>query len=87
MEILKQAISITSKYGISLHKFGPFLSYYDNKIGICLDIQEKKFGYLTRNYQFENINDFESFLKKYAYYKNVLKGNTNIIFEDRKSVV
>lgn len=86
MEILKQAISITSKYGISLHKFGPFLSYYDNKIGICLDIQEKKFGYLTRNYQFENINDFESFLKKYAYYKNVLKGNTNIIFDNYENV-
>lgn len=85
MKILKNALSLTSKYGISLHKFGPFLSLVDQKIGICLDIKDDKYGFLTRNYNFETIKEFEMFIKKYSYYKNVIKGNTKISLNDYKT--
>lgn len=82
MEILKNAFNLTSKYGISLHKFGPFLSFVDKKIGLCLDIKDSKYGFLTRNYCFNTINEFEEFIKKYSYYKNTLKGNTNLSLDN-----
>lgn len=86
MEILSKAYNITSKYGISLYNFGPFLSYVNNKIGICLDIKDEKYNYLTRNFSFDNLNDFENFIKKYAYYKNTLKGNSVLALRDYKCV-
>lgn len=86
MEILSKAYNITSKYGISLYNFGPFLSYVNNKIGICLDIKDEKYNYLTRNFSFDNLNDFENFIKKYAYYRNTLKGNSVLSLRDYKSV-
>lgn len=82
MEILKNAFNLTSKYGISLNKFGPFLSFVDKKIGLCLDIKDSKYGFLTRNYCFNTINEFEEFIKKYSYYKNTLKGNTNLSLDN-----
>lgn len=84
MEILEKALNLTSRYGISLHRFGPFLSFVDNKIGICLDIKDDNYGFLTRNYSFENLDDFEEFIKKYSYYKNTIKGNTKITLDDYK---
>lgn len=86
MEILGKAYNITSKYGISLYNFGPFLSYVNNKIGICLDIKDAKYNYLTRNFSFDNLKDFEEFIKKYAYYKNILKGDSGLSLGDYKSV-
>ena len=82
MGILKNAFNLTSKYGISLNKFGPFLSFVDKKIGLCLDIKDSKYGFLTRNYCFNTINEFEEFIKKYSYYKNTLKGNTNLSLDN-----
>lgn len=82
MDMIEQAINLTSKYGISLNKFGPYVSFIDEKIGICLDLKDDKFDYLKRNFSFNNLEDFEMFLKKYCYYKNNLKGNTSITLDD-----
>ena len=82
MEILDKALKLISKYGISLHKFGPYLSYIDEKIGICLELKDNKYGFLMRNYTFDNINEFEKFIKRYSYYKNEMKGDTTVILND-----
>lgn len=82
MEILKNATKIASKYGISFYKFDPYLSYVNNKLGLCIKLNTFDYGYLTRNFTFENLKDFEDFVKKYSYYKNKLKCNSFIKFDD-----
>lgn len=82
MEMLQEAYNISIKYGVTFYDFGPFLSCINDKIGICLELKEKKYGYLKRNFNFENLSGFESFIKRYAYYQNALKGKSEIIFND-----
>ena len=82
MEILKNATKIASKYGISFYKFDPYLSYVNNKLGLCIKLNTFDYGYLTRNFTFDNLKDFEDFVKKYSYYKNKLKCNSFIKFDD-----
>lgn len=86
MEILTKAYNITSKYGVSLYNFGPFLSYVNSKIGICIDINDVKYGFLTRNFSFDNLNDFEDFIKKYSYYKNTLKNKSILSLNDYQTI-
>lgn len=86
MERLNKAYDITFKYGISLYDFGPYLSLTNNKIGICLNIKDDKYDYLTRNFCFDDLTDFEKFIKKYAYYKHVLKSNSRLLLDNYKCV-
>lgn len=82
MEILNKAKNIASKYGISFYRFGPFLSYVNKKIGFCLKLNTKEFGYLTRNFTFNNLEEFEKFIKNYSYYKNKLNCKSDIKFDN-----
>lgn len=86
MEKLNNAYDIVSKYGISLYNFGPYLSFIKNKVGICLDIKDSHYGFLIRNFSFNNMFEFEEFIKKYAYYKRVLKSESQILIEDYNGI-
>lgn len=83
---LENAYLIGKKYGFTFNGIGPSLSLIDNKIGICLKLLDEDFGYLTRNYCFDNEKDLESFLKKYSYYiHNKDELNLSLKLKDYKS--
>lgn len=86
MEMLNNAKKLASKYGISFYKFDPFLSFVNNKLGFCTKLKTKDFGYLTRNFVFNNLDEFEQFLKKYSYYKNFLEFKSEIKFDNYLNV-
>ena len=50
--------------------YGPTVYMNNSKTGITLDIKDSTFGYLTRCFTFNNIEDLDTFIKKYLYYKN-----------------
>ena len=65
---LEKAYKIGSKYGFTFNGVGPSLSVVDGKVGICINLLDDNFGYLKRNYSFDDADLFEEFLKKYTYY-------------------
>ena len=74
---LEEAYSVGKKYGFTFNGIGPSFSFINNKVGICLNLLDQKYGYLKRNFTFDNINDLDNFLKKYRFYiRN--KDNENI---------
>lgn len=74
---LEEAYSVGKKYGFTFNGIGPSFSFINNKVGVCLNLLDKNYGYLKRNFTFDNINELDNFLKKYRFYiKN--KENENI---------
>ena len=65
---LEKAYKIGLKYGFAFNGVGPSLSVVDGKVGICINLLDNDFGYLKRNYSFDDADDFDEFLKKYNYY-------------------
>ena len=65
---LEKAYKIGSKYGFTFNGVGPSLSVVDGKVGICINLLDDNFGYIKRNYSFDDADLFEEFLKKYTYY-------------------
>ncbi|MBQ9833787.1 MAG: hypothetical protein IJO33_01185 [Bacilli bacterium] len=65
---LGEAYNVGKKYGFTFNGIGPSLSLVNNKIGICLNILDYKYGYLKRNFTFDKIGDLDIFLKKYSFY-------------------
>lgn len=67
---LDTILKTLNSYNISSHKYGPTIYQNNNKIGICIDIKDSVFGYLSRAFTFNDNNSLEAFLKKYTWYKN-----------------
>ena len=65
---IEEAYNVGKKYGFTFNGIGPSLSIIDKNIGICLNLLDQKYGYLKRNITFDNIDDFDNFLKKYSFY-------------------
>lgn len=65
---LEKAYNIGLKYGFTFNEVGPSLSMIDGKVGICINLLDDNFGYIRRNYSFDNETEYEEFLKKYTYY-------------------
>ena len=65
---LEKAYKIGLKYGLTFNGVGPSLSIVDGKVGICLNLLDDNFGYIKRNYSFDDYSIYEEFLKKYSYY-------------------
>ena len=65
---LEEAYSVGKKYGFTFNGIGPSFSLMNNKVGICLNLLDQKYGYLKRNFVFDNIDDLDDFLKKYSFY-------------------
>ena len=66
----KEILNILESYNINSNKYGPTIFENDNSIGICLEIKDSLFGFLTRYFTFNTKTDFEDFLKKYSWHKN-----------------
>lgn len=80
---LEEAYSVGKKYGFTFNGIGPSLSVINNKVGVCLNLLDQNYGYLKRNFSFESVSDFDSFLKKYNFYlRNKDKENTYIVLDN-----
>jgi len=67
---LKEVLKILQSYNINSQKYGPTIYKNKENLGICIEIKDKTFGFLTRAFTFENINSLDNFLKMYFWYKN-----------------
>lgn len=62
-------LEILHSYNIYSQKYEP--TVYENKsdLGLCIDIKDSLFGYLTRIFLFNTENELSNFLKEYYWYK------------------
>lgn len=70
MLTLPELIKTCAKYNISSNNYGPSIYKNNSKIGLCLDVKDQVFGYLTRAFTFQNKEECEDFLNKYNWYQN-----------------
>lgn len=76
---ITETLKILNSFNINSHKYGPTIYQENDNIGICLDIKDSNFGFLTRSFTFQDSNSLEDFLKKYNWYKdNHEKYNVNL---------
>ncbi|MCI8671813.1 MAG: hypothetical protein HFI36_07320 [Bacilli bacterium] len=62
-------LKILNSYNINSHKYGPTVYENASGIGICLDIKDPTFSFLTRGFIFQTENELHDFLKKNIWYK------------------
>ncbi len=67
---IAQTLKILNSYNINSHKYGPTIYQNNDKIGICLDIKDQTFGFLTRAFTFSDTIELENFLKQFFWHKN-----------------
>ncbi len=78
----QELLKILNTYNITSNKYGPTIYEKENKLGICLDIKESTFGYLTRIFTFNDKDTLNEFLTKYSWYKkNKTKYNITLNFD------
>ena len=65
-----EALQILKRYNIKSESYGPTIYQENDNIGICLDIKDSLFGYLTRAFIFPDASSLDNFLKGYLWYKN-----------------
>ena len=63
-------LKILQTYNISSSSYGPTIYENNNTLGICLDIKDSTFGFLTRIFTFNDLNTLDEFLQKLTWYKN-----------------
>lgn len=66
----KDALEILKRYNINSGKYEPTIYENNNQIGICLDIKDSLFGFLTRIFTFNEKEELNSFLASFFWYKN-----------------
>lgn len=65
-----EALQILKTYNIKSESYGPTIYQENDNIGICLDIKDSLFDYLTRAFIFPDASSLDNFLKGYLWYKN-----------------
>ena len=65
-----ECLQILKSYNINSEKYEPTIYEGKNEIGICMDIKDSLFGYLTRIFIYNNKEDLNNFLKSFFWYKN-----------------
>ena len=70
MITIKEIQRLLQSYNINSQKYGPTIYKNNENLGICLEIKDKTFGFLTRAFTFESIDLLDNFLKMYHWYKN-----------------
>ena len=70
MLAVNDALDILKTYNIHSRKFEPTIYQNSNEVGICLDIKDSLFGYLTRAFIFQGKEDLNNFLAAFFWYKN-----------------
>ncbi len=66
----KDLLKVMNSYNLNSSKIGPSLYKNDNNLGICLDIKDSLFGYLTRTFIFKTKEEATDFLNKYTWYNH-----------------
>lgn len=66
-------LKIFHSYNLNSSNYGPTIYENNHELGICLDLKDSTFSYLTRAFIFSNSIDLDEFLKKYTWYKNNYK--------------
>ena len=56
-----EALQILKRYNIKSESYGPTIYQENDNIGICLDIKDSLFGYLTRAFIFPDAPIFDTF--------------------------
>lgn len=62
-------IKLCNSYNISSNGYGPTIYQNKKDIGLCIDIKDSIFGFLTRIFTFNSLKEAEDFLKKYNWYQ------------------
>ncbi len=62
-------IKLCNSYNINSNGYGPTIYHNNKELGLCIDIKDTTFGFLTRIFTFNNIDEAEAFLKKYNWYQ------------------
>lgn len=70
MLAVKDALDILKTYNIHSKRFEPTIYQNNNQVGICLDLKDSLFGYLTRAFIFQGTEDLNNFLAAFFWYKN-----------------
>lgn len=65
-----ECLQILKSYNINSQKFEPTIYEGKNEVGICMDIKDPLFGYLTRIFTFNNKEELDNFLASFFWYKN-----------------
>ena len=66
----KEVLEVLNSYNIHSRKYEPTIYENNNNIGLCLDIKDSLFGYLTRAFLFTQKEELQTFLNGYFWYKN-----------------
>ena len=75
----KEALEVLKSYNINSQKYEPTIYKTKNQIGICMDIKDSYFGYLTRAFLMNTKEELDDFLKSYFWYKeNYTKYNIKL---------
>ena len=64
------ALQTLKTYNINSQKYEPTIYENNNNIGLCIDIKDSLFGYLTRIFLFNQKEELNDFLRGYFWYKN-----------------
>lgn len=82
----KELATILQSYNMNSQKYGPTIYKKKNEIGLCLEIKDSIFGFLTRYFLFQEKNEAENFLKKQIWYKKNNKKYPIILELDRYDI-
>ena len=67
MLTINETLEVLQTYNIHSHKYEPTVYQNKNQIGICLDIKDSLFGYLTRAFTFNTKEELNDFLKGFFF--------------------
>lgn len=70
MLTMQETLKVLQSYNINSQKYGPTIYQNKSEYGICLEIKDSNFGFLTRGFLFHEKKDLEDFLKMHFWYKN-----------------
>ena len=64
-----ECLQVLKTYNINSQKYEPTIYENNKEIGICMDIKDSLFGYLTRIFIFNEKTELDNFLKSFFWYK------------------
>lgn len=73
MLAIDKIVHILNSYNIYSQKYEPTVYSNNNELGLCIDIKDSLFGYLTRIFIFNTEDELNNFLKQYFWYKEFNK--------------
>lgn len=80
---VKEILKVLHSYNIDSTNFGPSIYQNENETGVSLEIQDSSFGFLTRYFTFNTLNELEDFFKCLFWYKkNKNKYNINLSLDN-----